>query len=157
MISYCGTTWYNKGENDLWKPLNYKATKTRSDRPGWSVTFRHPKRTDRGGRPGLKVRRGLNTTDEREADRLVGQLNKLLNDQQWWSVDRKAEAEKHFDGVIVSAFFDGIEAGKTNSAELRDKKIPLPTKKDGYSRVMFSGTTGAGENNLVTAYHWVRP
>ena len=71
----------------------YKATKTRSDRPGWSVTFRHPKRTDREGRPGLKIRRGLNTADEREADRLVEQLNTLLNDPYWWSVDRKIEAQ----------------------------------------------------------------
>ena len=127
----------------------YKATKTRSDRPGWSVTFRHPKRTDSGGRPGLKIRRGLNTADEGEADRLVEQLNELLNDQDWWSADRRTEAMKHFDEVIVAVFFDKIEAGKTNSAELRDSKILLPTKKDGYSRVLFLGTTGAGKTTLL--------
>ena len=127
----------------------YKATKTRSARPGWSVTFRHPKRTDKGGRPGLKIRRGLNTADEREADRLVEQLNTLLNESYWWSVDRKTEAKNKFDGIIVDIFFDDIEAGKINSAELRDRKILLPTKKDGYSRVLFLGTTGAGKTTLL--------
>ena len=131
------------------KDVNYKATKTRSDRPGWSVTFRHPKRTDREGRPGLKIRRGLNTADEREADRLVEQLNTLLNAPYWWSVNRKIEAETKFDGVIVDIFFDRIEASKTNSAELRDSKILLPTKEDGYSRVLFLGTTGAGKTTLL--------
>ena len=53
----------------------YKATKTRSNRPGWSVTFRHPRRRDARGKYGLKVRRGLNTTDDVEADRLVAELN----------------------------------------------------------------------------------
>ena len=127
----------------------YKATKTRSDRPGWSVTFRHPKRTDSRGRPGLKIRRGLNTTDESKADHLVGQLNTLLNDSGWWSMDRKTEAQKHFDGVIVDIFFNDMEAGKTNSSELRDRKIPLPNKEDGYSRVLFLGTTGAGKTTLL--------
>ena len=54
-----------------------------------------------------------------------------------------------FDGVIVDIFFDRIEAGKRNSAELRDRKILLPTKKDGYSRVLFLGTTGAGKTTLL--------
>lgn len=126
-----------------------KASKTRSNRPGWSVTFRHPRRSDSRGRPGLKVRRGLGTSDEAEADRLVGQLNELLSDQSWWSADRRAEAENRFDSIVVSIFFDGMEAGKTSSAALRETKIPLPSSQDGYSRVMFSGTTGAGKTTLL--------
>ncbi len=127
----------------------YKATKTRTNRPGWSVTFRHPRRTDSRGQPGQKVRRGLGTTDSAEADRLVDQLNELLGDPSWWSVDRRVEAKQRFDNVVVSAFFDGIEAGKLSSADLRESKIPLPTNADGYSRVMFSGTTGAGKTTLL--------
>lgn len=128
---------------------NYKAAKTRSKRPGWSVTFHHPRRTDSRGRLGLKVRRGLGTADEIEADRLVEQLNILLSDQGWWNADRRKEAELLFDKVVVSAFFDGMEAGKTTSASLREAKIPLPTKDDGYSRVMLLGTTGAGKTTLL--------
>ncbi len=127
----------------------YQATKTRTNRPGWSVIFRHPKRTDSRGRHGLKVRRGLNTTDEMEADRLVGRLNELLSDQRWWSSDRRQEALLQFDELVVSIFFDGMEAGKTSSAELREARLPLPTADMGYSRVLFTGTTGAGKTTLL--------
>lgn len=127
----------------------YKASKTRSSRPGWSLTFRHPLRKDSRGRPGLKIRRGLGTSDEAEADRLVAQLNELLIDQNWWSADRRTEAEQRFENVVVAAFFDGMEAGKTSSAALRETKIPLPTKEDGYARVLLSGTTGAGKTTLL--------
>lgn len=127
----------------------YQATKTSSNRPGWSVTFRHPKRSDSRGQFGLKIRKGLGTQDEDEADRLVGELNLLLGDPSWWSVDRRKEAELQFSPVVVSAFFNGMEAGKVSSAELRDQKIPLPGTEEGYSRVMFTGTTGAGKTTLL--------
>lgn len=58
------------------------ATKTRTKRPGWCVTFRHPVRNDSRNKPGLKIRRGLGTTDEQEAERLVEQLNQLLGDKK---------------------------------------------------------------------------
>lgn len=127
----------------------YKATKTRSKRPGWSVTFRHPRRTDSRGQAGLKIRRGLGTVDEAEADRLVEQLNELLSDQSWWSVDRRKEAELRYESVVVAAFFNGMEAGKRISVVLREEKISLPTNEDGYSHIMFSGTTGAGKTTLL--------
>ena len=126
----------------------YTANKTRSKRPGWSVTFNHPRRTDARGK-GLKVRRGLGTTDDAEADQLVAQLNALLADPNWWSLDRRAEAEQQFSGVIVAAFFDGIEVGKVKSKELREKTLPLPTSEDGYARVMLVGATGAGKTTLL--------
>lgn len=127
----------------------YTATKTRSNRPGWSVTFKHPKRRDSRGRCGLKVRRGLNTSDDNEADRLVAQMNELLADQYWLSVDRRKEAAQRFDEKIVAAFFDGMEAGKINSADLRNTKIELPNAQSGYSRVLLTGTTGAGKTTLL--------
>ena len=127
----------------------YTATKTRSRRPGWSVTFRHPRRRDARGKYGLKVRRGLNTTDDIEADRLVAQLNILLDDPTWWSLDRRMEAAQQFAAPIVSAFFDGIEIGVMDSKDLRDKVIPLPTPDDGYARVLLVGVTGAGKTTLL--------
>jgi energy-coupling factor transporter ATP-binding protein EcfA2 len=136
--------------NAMSTPKNtYQATKTRTNRPGWSVIFRHPKRTDSRGKFGLKVRRGLNTTDDAEADRLVSQLNELLGDQRWWSADRRKEAGAHFEELVVSIFFDGMEAGKVSSAEHREARIPLPTAKDGFSRILFTGTTGAGKTTLL--------
>ena len=76
----------------------YKASKVRSQgRPGWSVSFRHPLRRDNRDRPGLKVRRGLGTSDDAEADRLIQQLQTLINDPSWHSIDRRREAERAFD------------------------------------------------------------
>lgn len=128
---------------------SYSATKSRSGRPGWSVTFRHPMRRDARGKPGLKIRRGLNTTDDAQADTLVEQLNILLSDRSWWSADRCGDAEREFAPQIVSAFFDGIEAGRIDTAQLRDSRIPLPGHEDGYARVLLVGTTGAGKTTLL--------
>jgi hypothetical protein len=127
----------------------YLATKTRSSRPGWSVIFRHPLRRDTRGKPGLKVRRGLNTTDDEEADALVAELNKLLSDRSWWSADRRTDAEHLFKPQIVSAFFDGIEVGPFDSMRLRERHIPLPSREEGYAHVLMAGTTGAGKTTLL--------
>ncbi|MDE2994572.1 MAG: hypothetical protein OXU67_11905, partial [Chloroflexota bacterium] len=127
----------------------YTASKTRSNRPGWSVTFNHPRRTDARGKVGLKVRRGLGTTNDAEADRLVDQLNTLLADPSWWSLDRRAAAEQQFASVIVAAFFDGIEVGKVKSKDLREEILPLPSPRERYARVMLVGATGAGKTTLL--------
>ncbi len=128
---------------------NYRASKTKSNRPGWSITFNHPRRSDARGKVGLKVRRGLGTQDDAEADRLVTQLNELLADPSWWSLNRLHEAAQKFDSIVVSAFFDGIEAGKDKSKDLREGVIPLPTPEEGYARVMLVGSTGAGKTTLL--------
>jgi hypothetical protein len=128
---------------------SYSASKSRSNRPGWSVTFRHPVRSDSRGQRGLKVRRGLGTSDDAEADRLVAQINQLLGDESWWSGDRRQDAEHSFDPIVVSAFFDGIEAGVIDSEARRSSIIPMPGKEDGYSQVLFLGTTGAGKTSLL--------
>lgn len=127
----------------------YTASKSRSNRPGWSVTFRHPLRNDARGKPGLKMRRGLGTTDEAEADRLVAEMNTLLSDSSWWNAGKRAEAERKFSGVVVGAFYDEIQAGRDDPEALREAHIQLPGMSDGYSRVMFVGTTGAGKTSLL--------
>lgn len=53
------------------------------------------------------------------------------------------------DAIVVSAFFDGIEAGKVKSKERREEKLPLPTPADGYARVLLVGSTGAGKTTLL--------
>jgi hypothetical protein len=128
---------------------SYTATKTRSSRPGWSVIFRHPLRRDTRAKLGLKVRRGLNTTDDYEADELVAELNTLLSDRAWWSADRRADAERLFKPQIVSAFFDGIEVGPSDSAQLRGRHVPLPSREEGFAHVLMAGTTGAGKTTLL--------
>lgn len=127
----------------------FTASKSRSNRPGWSVTFRHPVRRDSRNEWGLKVRKGLGTSEDAAADLLVGQLNDLLQDESWWSGDRRKDAELHFDPVIVSAFFDGIEAVSHDAETKRSDVIPLPTRNDGYGTVLLLGTTGAGKTTLL--------
>ncbi|MEI7843911.1 MAG: hypothetical protein WCI39_12880 [Gallionellaceae bacterium] len=130
--------------------MNYTASKSQSqNRPGFSISFRHPLRKDSKGKIGLKVRRGLKTSDPTDADRLVGQMNTLLSDESWWNASRRLEAESKFDSIIVAAFYDDIQAGIPDSWSLRESHISLPTKEDGYSRVLFVGTTGAGKTSLL--------
>ncbi|MDP3263591.1 MAG: hypothetical protein U1E06_09660 [Tabrizicola sp.] len=83
------------------------------------------------------------------ADLLVGQLNELLQDDSWWSGVRRKDAELQFDPVVVSAFFDGIEAVSHDAETKRSDVIPLPTREDGYATVLFLGTTGAGKTTLL--------
>jgi hypothetical protein len=128
---------------------SHTAAKTRSGRPGWSVIFRHPLRRDARGKPGLKIRRGLNTTDDFQADEMVCQLNTLLGDRGWWSADRRRDAEREFAPQIVSAFFDGMEIGQLDSAQLREAHIPLPGREEGYAHVLLVGTTGAGKTTIL--------
>jgi hypothetical protein len=128
---------------------HFVASKVRSNRPGWSVTFRHPVRTDSKNKKGLKVRKGLGTADDARADQLVDELNILLADEAWWSADKRRDATHLFDPVVVAIFFEGIESGSFDSVAKRDQVIPLPSATDGYSRAMLLGTTGAGKTTLL--------
>ena len=91
----------------------------------------------------------MGTNDEVVADRLVEQLNQLLADEGWWSADRRDEAALRFDALVVSIFFDRIEAGEVDPKSLREQHIRLPSIEDGYARVMLVGTTGAGKTTLL--------
>lgn len=129
---------------------NYTASKSSTPgRPGWSISFRHPLRNDSRGKPGLKMRRGLNTTDSSRADELVAQMNELLGDPSWWNAARRREAEAKFDKAIVDAFFGEIQAGQESPGAIRDRLIPLPGRSEGFARVLFVGTTGAGKTTLL--------
>lgn len=128
----------------------YTSSKSQTQgRPGWSINFRHPLRRDARNKPGLKVRRGLGTTDIGEAENLVAQMNQLLGDERWWSITRRAEAAAQFDARVVDAFYDEVEPTVSDTRSVRQSLLPLPGKDDGYSRVLLVGTTGAGKTSLV--------
>jgi len=128
----------------------YTAGKARSNRPGWSISFRHPLRNDSKCRPGLKMRRGLGTSIEAEADQMVAEMNIILSDQSWWNAAKRQEAELRFSKPVVEAFYDEIQAGRSDPEGLREAHIRLPNaEEDGYSRVLFVGTTGAGKTSLL--------
>ena len=70
----------------------YTATKSRNaGRESRSVIFRHPARLDVStGKPGRRVRRGLGTGNEAEANRLVDQLNEILRTEELWEPAARA-------------------------------------------------------------------
>jgi energy-coupling factor transporter ATP-binding protein EcfA2 len=120
-------------------------------RSAWAVIFRHPVRVDPNtGKPGLRVRQGLGTSDEAAANELKDQLNQLLAEEKFWSLLAKAEAEQRFHGRIVEIFYHGMEPEQSDFGAIRESIIPLPTSKDsGYRRALLLGTTGAGKTTLL--------
>ena len=128
----------------------YTASKSSiKDGTGWVMSFRHPLRKDPRGKQGRKVRRGLGTPDGAKAQVLVDEMNVLLGDTSWHSIAKRPEAERRFNPVVVSAFYDDIETPASNSWEIRNEALPLPTSEDGYSQVMMVGTTGTGKTSLL--------
>ncbi|HEC16023.1 MAG TPA: hypothetical protein ENI99_05545 [Sedimenticola sp.] len=130
----------------------YSASKTRSQgRNAWAVTFRHPVvKKDPRSSSGIKVRRGLGTPDEAEADKLVDEMNILLGDESYWSLSQKGRAERQFAKVIVDAFYEPMVAdAHLDPWKARDEVIPIPSAEDGFTKVLFLGTTGAGKTSLL--------
>ena len=133
------------------RDFKYTASKSRTQgRNAWALTFRHPLCRDDQGSQGVKVRRGLGTSDESAADALVDEMNVLLSDQSYWSIAERPRAEQRFDDRVVRAFYEPMESpAGADPVAIRDDAMPLPSREDGYSRVMFMGTTGAGKTSLL--------
>ena len=133
------------------KARTYTASKSRSQgRNAWTVTYRHPLCRDEAGRAGVKVRRGLGTSDAGEADALVAQMNVLLGDESYWNITERTRAEQRFSDVVVRAFYEPMKSpAGADPAAIREKEMPLPGRTEGYSRVMLIGTTGAGKTSLL--------
>ncbi len=127
----------------------YKATLSgERGRSGCCVIFRHPLRKNADG-TAVRVRRGLGTRDRAEAENLVGQLNEILGDRNFWTPAAKAKAEALFDAKVVNAFYDNFLPATQDAWALREQIIPLPGREEGYARARFLGTTGAGKTTLV--------
>ena len=119
-------------------------------RAGYSIIFRHPVRHDAGGKPGLRVRRGLGTRDRAEAERLREQLDELLANERYRSPAAREESERRFDPRVVEIFYDKMVPEERDFAAIRETAIPLPTSEaEDYRRVLLLGTTGAGKTTLL--------
>jgi hypothetical protein len=87
----------------------YTASKSRCQgRRFYSIIFRHPMRKDSTKKSGLRIRKGLGTSDPEKADKLVGQMNQILSDSDFWNIGARSIAEKLYDDIIVSAFYDTL-------------------------------------------------
>lgn len=120
-------------------------------RNAWAVIFRHPVRIDPNtGKVGVRVRQGLGTADEGEADQLKEQLNQLLADESYWNPSARSEAEKRFHRRVVEIFFHGMEPEENDFGAIRESIIALPTAQSSdYRRALLLGTTGAGKTTLL--------
>ena len=130
----------------------YSANLSQSQgRSGYSIIFRHPARLDETtGKPGIRVRRGLGTRDQAEAEKLRDELNRLLADPRYRDPAARAEAEQRFDHRVVEIYFDKMVPEEFDFRGLRDKAIPLPPREpNGYRHVLLLGTTGAGKTTLL--------
>lgn len=128
----------------------YTASKSRTQgREGWSVIFRHPARLDAAGKVGRRVRRGLGTSDEAQADRLIDELNELLREPDFWDGSARAIAASRFDERVVDIFYDGLEGARIDYEAIRHEILPLPDETLDYRTVLLLGTTGAGKTTLV--------
>lgn len=136
----------------------YIATAKRNPgRKAWLVEFRHPLRTDSNNRPGRKTRKGLGTEDDVEAQEIVDGLNMLLKDESVWSLGAKPEAAKRYDSRVVEIFYGEIEPRTGVMALLQDRLLPLPSRDEGFARVLLMGVPGAGKTTLVRQFIGTNP
>lgn len=120
-------------------------------RSGWCVIYYHPVVRGENGKA-KRVRRGLRTTDEARAQTLVDQVNALIEDPSMHTPGSRERAATRFDEEAVAAFYVPMQPSPHNPWAVRDEVIPLPGGRDaddGYARVQFVGTTGAGKTTVV--------
>src|SRR5437879_11461054 len=130
----------------------FKASLSQSQgRRAWCIIFRHPLRHDAQGRLGLRVRRGLGTTDRAEAERLKDQMNDLLSNKTLWTSAARENAKRFYENRVVDAFYDNLTPTEQDFWGMRERIIPLSTSDVDYdyTRVLFVGTTGAGKTTVV--------
>lgn len=124
-------------------------TKQKPGRQAWNVEFRHPLRIESNGKPGKKTQKALGTSNAIQAQLQVENLNKLLANKALWSLGARGEAEKLYGTLVAEIFYSEIEPRTPDSRPLRDKLLPLPTREDGFAKVVMLGVPGAGKTTLV--------
>lgn len=128
----------------------YRATLSQSqDRKSWAVIFRHPLRFDSSGRPGLRVRRGLGEQDREKAQRLVDQLNQILEDQSMWNPSSRTIAARKFDEPVVAAFYDKLPVEDLDFANLMNEAVELPARSDSWHYALLIGPSGSGKTTVI--------
>ncbi|KZE63730.1 hypothetical protein AWM68_11475 [Fictibacillus phosphorivorans] len=129
--------------------VTYSARLTKSGVNSWAVEFRHPVLMDREGKQGRKIRRGLGINKD-DAQLIVDDLNGLLEDETLWSLTEQKHALSRFNPKVVDIFYSQMEEDVISDPwEIRNSKIKIPKNTEGYARVMYLGTTGAGKTTVI--------
>lgn len=121
-----------------------------ADRKGYFVEFRHPKRLDGRGKFGKKIRRGVGI-DRGNAEAVLHDLQAILNDEYWWSLERKTEAEAKFpERLAVTIFYEGMEPTPPDYIGTRNNIIRLPDRHGTkpYAYILPIGPAGAGKSTV---------
>lgn len=118
-------------------------------RSGWCVILRHPVCRTPDGKDKLRIRRGLGTRDDAEAQAIVDQLNDILDKPDLWNPAARERAELKYAPQAIGAFYDCLMPEITNGWAARESLIPLPDASKGYARMLLVGTTGAGKTTVV--------
>lgn len=127
----------------------YSANKKRGQGDAFVVEFRHPVIMDKTGKQGKKIRRGLGSA-EGEADIIIRDINGLLSDEKYWCLSETLEATKNFHKKAVEIFYGQMEETIIKDSWLtREEYIKLPSKEDGYCRMLFQGPTGSGKTTVI--------
>lgn len=117
-------------------------------RKSYFVEFRHPTRLGNDGKLGKKIRRGLGP-DQSAAEAIVVELQKILNDEYWWSFEKKTEAESKFDKDAVAIFYGGMEPTFPDYLERRNViGLPNRSKDKRYAYILPIGPSGGGKSTL---------
>lgn len=144
-----GTTLEQRWRGEAKEMEDYIARCAKStNRKSYTIIFRHPVVKEEGKNSGLKVHRGLGTTDEAIALELVEEMNTILKDDTWWHLQRRLEAYSKFSEKIVDAFYDPMNRTEhCNDTYL--KKIRMPGKEEGYSHNGLLGMSGNGKTSVL--------
>ena len=116
----------------------------------WCIIFPHPMiPDDKTGKPGVRVRRGLGTDNQAEAQEIVDHVNAMLGNQDYWKTGARDLASRQFKPKAVSAFYDHdrLQVAIVDPWEKRNEVLPLPL--DTHSGVQIVGPYGVGKTTLI--------
>lgn len=127
--------------------VQYTARLTRNPKgSSFSVEFRHPMLLDNQSKPGRKIRKGLGA-DSEIAQQIINDLNELLSDNFYWSLDCMEKAKKEYNIKAVEIFYGPMEYELIESSyEQRNNLIRIPKSNP---RVMLLGATGVGKTSII--------
>lgn len=112
----------------------------------FSIEFRHPMLLDNQGKPGKKIRKGLGSNLEL-AQQVLNDVNKLLSNNYFWSLECYEESQKEYHYKAVEIFYGPMEYELIESSyEQRGKIITIPLSNP---KVMLLGATGVGKTSII--------